>query len=56
MLTCYVMLSGCKIFVVIGTVILCVPLTWAVGSFEYCSKDRDTVECNESSVIKSLPR
>ena len=54
--TCYVMLARCKIIVVVGTVILCIPLTLAVGSVEYCSKDRDTVECNESSLIKSLPR
>jgi peptide-O-fucosyltransferase len=53
---CYVMLARCKTFVVVGTVILCIPLILAVGSVEYCSKDRDAVECNESSLIKSLPR
>jgi len=42
--------------VVVGTVILCIPLTLVVGSVEYCSKDRDAAECNESSLIKSLPR
>jgi hypothetical protein len=54
--TCYVMLARCKILVVIGAVIMCIPLTLAVGSDEYCSKDNDAVECNDSSLINSLPR